>query len=689
MKGHRGRLRAAVAATLAAGIALAGAQAAGAAAWIGAQQVSATTDSAFLDQSRTIVSLPDGTAVAAWVTRDNGSIGNTRVEAAVGAPRNNFGAPVVLSDTNVEASDPVLAADAGGTVLAVWVESGTVKSSERVAGGAFTPAQTLGATDVLQPTPPRVAIAGGNAVAAWTLGGVTQVAIKPAGTSGFGAPQTFATPTENAKDVDVAITASGAAILTWQTIGPVIDTIRAAARPAGGAFALLTPIFTTAVDLDNVTAPQVEVDAAGRATLLWSYFDSASSIHHVESAARGTTGDFGAPETLSDPTINSGPLGSLDLAVDADNHAVAVWWAGTMQGEVRPAGGAFGNIINNISAPNFVITRPNIVFAPGGRAIANWLSPGGLFYEVQSAILQNGAATFGAPIVAQSVVGAFGERIDGATPIAVDDQGNAITMWRREFDNSPDPGLQPAFRIDTSRLDAVAPAFTSVNIPNTGRVGTPVQVSATATDRLSTPVLTWSFGDGGTATGGTASHTYSRGGTFTVSVTATDAAGNASVASDTIVIPSVPGSGAGAGGGLVPGLDVTGLRLSRKVFRAASRGGSVKPAVAAAKSWTRVTYTVSAAARVRFSFQRPRSGRRVGARCAKPTAGNRSHKSCTRYIAVKGSFSRKRPKGGDRFTFTGRLVGHRLSRGRYRLVATPFDSSGGRGSSGRASFRIR
>ena len=690
MNGHRARLRAAVAATLAVGIALAGAQSAGAApAWIGAQRVSPTTDSNFLAQSKTIVSLPDGTAVAAYLTRDNGSIGNTRVEAAVGAPRNDFGAPVVLSDTNVEASDPVLAVDANGTVLAVWAESGVLKFSQRAAGGAFTAPQTIGAADPLAPSP-DVAIAGGNAVVGWTVGGATQVAIKPLGSSTFGAPQTFATATETAKDVDVAITASGAAIVTWQTIGPVLDTIRAAARPAGGVFALVTPVFTTAVDLDNVAAPQVELDGAGRATLLWSYFNSGSSIHIVQSATRDTTGDFTTPETLSDPTIDSAPLGSLDLAVAGDGRAVAVWWAGTMQAEVRPAGGVFGTILANVSAPNFVITRPNVAFAPGGRAIANWLSPGGLFYEVQSAILENGAPTFSPPIVAQSVVGAFGERIDGPTPIAVDDQGNGVTMWRHELDNSPDPGFQPAFRIEAARLDAVAPAFTSVNIPNTGRVGVPVQVSATATDRLSTPVLTWSFGDGGTATGETASHTYTRGGTFTISVTATDAVGNASVATDTIVIPPVPGSG-GGGGSVGPATDiqVTGLRLSRSVFRPASRGGSVKASSAAAKAWTRVTYTLSDAATVRFSFERPRAGRRVGAGCFKPTAGNRSHKSCIRYVAVKGGFSRKRPKGGDRFTFTGRLLGHRLSRGRYRIVATPVTSTGAKGKPGVANFRIR
>lgn len=691
---QRGRLRAGVTAALAIGIAAVGAQTAAAApTWLAASQVSGATDCNFLRQSRSIVNAPDGTVVTAWATRDDACLGNTRVEVAAGAPKSSFSAPIVLSNPLAEAADPKLAVDGNGTVIAVWTEAGIVRYSLRPPGGSFSAAQTIGGAGP-GAAQPDVAIAGGHAVVGWTAGGATQVAVKAAGDNSFGPVQTFTTPTEVAKDVEVAVTSSGAAVVTWQTIGLFLDTIRAAARPAGGAFDLVAPIFTTVVDLDNITAPQVEVDPAGRATLLWSYFGSASSVHVVKSAEREPTGNFGGIQNVSTPTIDSAPLGSLDLAVDGDNTAIAVWWAGAMQAAVRPSSASFGPTIGPISAPNFVITPPSVGFGPGGRAIATWLSPGGANYEVQSAILPKNASSFTAPIAAQSVPGGAGDTLDGATPIGIDNEGNAATMWRRRFDGSPDAGFQQRFRVETARLDAVAPTLSGVSIPTSGRVGVPIQVTATATDRLSEIAsLTWGFGDGATAAGGVATHTYTRGGTFAITVTATDGVGNANTATGVIVVPPVPGAG-GAGGGDGPGggaggLQITALRLSRTVFRAARSGAIVRPASAALRSWTRVTYNVSAAARVRFTFERPRSGRRVGSRCVKTTSANRLRAACVRYIPVAGSFSRKRPRGGDRFTFTGRLGTRRLAAGRYRLVATPLTTSGARGRAARASFRIR
>jgi hypothetical protein len=698
VKARRGRLRAAVTATLAIGIAAVGAQTASSApAWLGASQVSGSTDCNFLAQSRSIAHAPDGTVVAAWATRDDGCLGSTRIEVAVGAPKAPFSDPIVLSDPLTEAADPKLAVDSNGTVIAVWTEAGVVRYSLRPTGGSFSAPQDIAGAGV-GAAQPDVAISGGHAVVGWTAGGATEIAVKPLGSSTFGAVTTLTTPTETAKDVEVAIAPNGAAVVTWQTIGLLVDTIRAAARPAGGTFDLLAPIFTTAVDLDNVTAPQVEVDPAGRATLLWSYFDSASSIHIVKAAGRDTTGDFNAIQDVSDPTVDSGPLGSLDLAVDVDNRAIATWWAVSgMQAAVRPLSGGFGPVIANISDPNFVITPPSVAFGPGGRAVTTWLSPGGHNFEVQSAILPSGASSFSAPVVAQSVTGSNGDTLDGATPVGIDDQGNAATVWRRKFDGSPDPGFQQRFRIEAARLDAVAPTLSGVSIPSSGKVGVAVAMTAFATDRVSEIAsLTWSFGDGTTAQGGSVTHTYTRGGTFGITVTATDGVGNASTASGVIAVPPVPGAGGGAdgdgaggGAGGAGGLEITGLRLSRTAFRAARSGAIVRPASAALRSWTRVTYNVNAAARVRFSFERPRSGRKVGSRCVKTTAANRSRATCVRYIPVAGSFSRKRPRGGDSFTFTGRLGARRLAAGRYWLVATPLTTSGAKGRAGRASFRIR
>ena len=52
-------------------------------------------------------------------------------------------------------------------------------------------------------------------------------------------------------------------------------------------------------------------------------------------------------------------------------------------------------------------------------------------------------------------------------------------------------------------------------------------MAAAATDRVSPVSMSWSFGDGGIATGGAVAHAFGAPGAFTVTATATDAAGNA------------------------------------------------------------------------------------------------------------------------------------------------------------------
>jgi hypothetical protein len=130
---------------------------------------------------------------------------------------------------------------------------------------------------------------------------------------------------------------------------------------------------------------------------------------------------------------------------------------------------------------------------------------------------------------------------------------------------------------------------------------------------------------------------------------------------------------------------VAALRLSPTAFRAARAGASLGKA--AARTGTRVRYTLNLPATVRFTIQRSSSGRRAGARCVKPSRANRNRKACSRLASVPGTFRRKRAAGADGFSFTGRLGGHTLRPGRYRLVATPTENGHARPPT-RASFRI-
>ena len=104
------------------------------------------------------------------------------------------------------------------------------------------------------------------------------------------------------------------------------------------------------------------------------------------------------------------------------------------------------------------------------------------------------------------------------------------------------------------------------------------------------------------------------------------------------------------------------LRLSRVRFRAARSG----PALAALTG-TRVSLTLSEAARVTFRVRR--------------LSGDRSR-------LLRGRIVRKLAAGTSRLRYRGRLAGRRLRPGRYTLVVRARDAAGNRSSARRVSFKI-
>jgi hypothetical protein len=109
------------------------------------------------------------------------------------------------------------------------------------------------------------------------------------------------------------------------------------------------------------------------------------------------------------------------------------------------------------------------------------------------------------------------------------------------------------------------------------------------------------------------------------------------------------------------------LKVAPGTFKAANIGGPVAAAVGG-----RVSYSLSEAARVTFTVER----------------GSKKHKR-TVWKTLRGSFSRVRPAGGDKFVFTGRLRGRPLGPGHYRLVAAAKDAAGNKSRKSRAPFTVK
>lgn len=185
---------------------------------------------------------------------------------------------------------------------------------------------------------------------------------------------------------------------------------------------------------------------------------------------------------------------------------------------------------------------------------------------------------------------------------------------------------------------------------------------------------TWSFDDGGTASGVRVLHTFTTPGEHQATVTVNNSDGYQSSVPVSVLVRPAPagGLGAQADDGIVTAKDRNVPRARRldirpRAFRAAGAGASIARSVGAF-----VRYRLSEPAKVRFTVQRVKRGR-----------GGRA-----RFARLRGSFTHSGRKDSNKFRFTGRLAQKKLRPGRYRLVGVPTDGAGNRGRAVRATFRI-
>jgi PKD repeat protein len=110
----------------------------------------------------------------------------------------------------------------------------------------------------------------------------------------------------------------------------------------------------------------------------------------------------------------------------------------------------------------------------------------------------------------------------GATPSHAFSSAGTYTVTLTVADNF---GEQSAVTRSISVVGPLAASFTVT--PNPGTAGSPVNFDAGPSTDPGTTIssYSWDFGDGATATGVASTHTYKKAGTYTVTITAADAAG--------------------------------------------------------------------------------------------------------------------------------------------------------------------
>jgi PKD repeat protein len=117
-----------------------------------------------------------------------------------------------------------------------------------------------------------------------------------------------------------------------------------------------------------------------------------------------------------------------------------------------------------------------------------------------------------------------------AATLGSDGQGDVVASWGVVASGVSSIGA----RI----LDGGAPTLGAVGTPASATAGQAAAFAATAADRFS-PVAstTWAFGDGSpAATGASVQHTFAAAGSYDVTVTATDAVGNATSATRKVTV---------------------------------------------------------------------------------------------------------------------------------------------------------
>jgi Putative Ig domain len=268
--------------------------------------------------------------------------------------------------------------------------------------------------------------------------------------------------------------------------------------------------------------------------------------------------------------------------------------------------------------------------------------------------------------------------VGGGTPFASDRQA-----WIRDDDLAPDwlrvgrdivgggsgaPDYDAAFALSGA---PVCPTLAIASTTPAGNVGAAYEGAFT----VAGGAAPYAFAASGPlppglvlAPDGTVSGTPSQAGTFAFRVAASDAEGCTGSRDATLTVAAArppPASG-----------DAKPARLSAL---------SIRPRAFRARAGARVRFTLDAAGRVRISAARRLAGRRAAhGRCAVPNRANRRHRRCRRVVTLAGGFTVKATAGRNVVRFRGRLAGHRLRRGRYRLVATPAG-----GAARTVPFRIR
>lgn len=439
------------------------------------------------NRSPVVVTNASGYGLVVWVNDVGG--GNNDIQLETIAPDGTTG-PLQMVPAGVPTggyADPVAAMNANGDAVVAWLHNGNEVDAITRQGlsGTFTNVTT---PDVLGTssgsTPPAVAIDGsGNAIAVWdTPAGTIQAKRHAAGASSWTGPDVVLPGSHSYSAPAVAANPTGQMVVAFiDTMGLSVSVSAVSGTVAAGWG--LTPTVATLSDPGVTHGPAVVVDGNGGAAVGWSTSSA------VQVSLRPAGGAFPAPagvQSISVPTIPDG----VTLGGDGHHDMVVAWWT-------------FDTAIS---------TTNNIALA---------------------SVKPAGVAAFGAP----QVVSDTSVFVSAVPQVALDQSGDAVVVYSAMSGGNPAGVGYDVYEAASPLLGAPAGPATLAQ-GATGAFSVPQ-----LTDAFSAVSVSWNFGDGSAvAPGAQVTHAFATPGKYAVTVTATNAAGNASSATLSVTVTASGGT---------------------------------------------------------------------------------------------------------------------------------------------------
>lgn len=320
-----------------------------------------------------------GEALAAWE-------GQSGVEAAIRPVGGGWLAPqTVGTPRGEEPQEPQLASDASGDAIVVAPlqahgrGSTGIEAAVRAAGGAFSPPQTI-SDHREKALDPRIAMnSRGDAIVAWDVqvptGCLIRAAFRPAG-GAWDAPRTVPDGREFCRGRHgVAIDEHGNAIVAWIAMRGSTMLVKTAGRDAKGRWSAQPVIGRASAVAEPPEVPRVGMDARGDAIVAW--IDPALVLGgrramwaRIRPLGRG----WGAKERIADVAYES----SLSFAMNAQGEAAVVWEDERgIEVASHPPGGGWqkpNTVSDRMSAETAFEAVPVVALAARGDAMVAWQS---------------------------------------------------------------------------------------------------------------------------------------------------------------------------------------------------------------------------------------------------------------------------------------------------------------------------